>query len=44
MQTRLIGFQLESYRAAGDFDDDNQLELCEFMKDCHLQRAYGGTL
>ena len=31
----------ESYRAAGDFDDDNQLELCEFMKDCHLQRAYG---
>jgi DNA adenine methylase Dam len=31
----------ETYRAAGEFDDDNQLELCNFMKDCHSQGAYG---
>ena len=30
----------ENYRAAGSFDDENQLELVQFMKDCHRQGAY----
>jgi site-specific DNA-adenine methylase len=30
----------ENYRAAGEFDDKCQLELCEFMKDCHIQGVY----
>jgi len=30
----------ETYRAAGEFDDDNQLELCELMKDCHKRGCF----
>ena len=32
----------EQYRAAGEFDDDCQLDLCNFMKDVHLGKGYGG--
>jgi len=30
----------ENYRAAGSFDDENQLELVQFMKDCHRLGAH----
>ena len=32
----------ENYRAAGEFDDQCQLELCNFMKDVHFAKGYAG--
>ena len=31
----------ENYRAAGEFDDTCQEELCDFMKDVHKLGGYG---
>ena len=32
---------VEAYRAAGEFDDKCQEDLCNFMKDVHLAKGYG---
>ena len=32
---------VEAYRAAGEFDDQCQLDLCNFMKDVHLAKGFG---
>ena len=31
---------VEAYRAAGEFDDQCQLDLCNFMQDVHLAKGY----